>query len=197
MKRSIKHLSLLAATTLIALPLGFTAVQADSYKIDDTHAHAAFSVTHLGFSTTYGQFKAIEGSFEFDETAPEKSTVEVTIQTKSVDTANDDRDKHIRGTDFFDVEKFPTMTFKSTGIEITGDKTGNMTGDLTLHGVTKPVTLAVTFNKVGPHPFKKEIIVAGFNATGELDRTDFDMNYASPLIGNMIPLIISVEGRKQ
>lgn len=197
MKRSIKRLSLLAVTALVALPLGFTAVQADSYKIDSTHAHAAFSVTHLGFSTTYGQFKAIEGSFEFDEAAPEKSTVEVTIQTKSVDTANDARDKHIRGTDFFDVEKFPTMTFKSTAIEVTGDNTGNMTGDLTLHGVTKPITLAVTFNKAGPHPFKKEIIIAGFNATGELDRTDFGMNYASPLIGNMIPLIISVEGRKQ
>ncbi|MBV1934955.1 MAG: YceI family protein, partial [Parvibaculaceae bacterium] len=87
MKRSIKRLSLLAATTLVALPLGLTTVQADSYKIDETHAHAAFSVTHLGFSTTYGQFKDIKGTFEFDETAPEKSTVDVTIQTSSVDTA--------------------------------------------------------------------------------------------------------------
>lgn len=197
MKQSKKQLGLLAAASLIALPLGFTAVQADSYKIDETHAHAAFSVTHLGFSTTYGQFKAIEGTFEFDEAAPEKSIVDVTIQTNSVDTANDARDEHVRGADFFDVEKFPTMTFKSTGVEVTGENTGNLTGDLTLLGVTKPVTLAVTFNKAGPHPFKKEITVAGFNATGELDRTDFGMNYASPVIGNTIPLIISVEGIKQ
>jgi polyisoprenoid-binding protein YceI len=180
----------------LALASG-TAAQAASYTIDETHAHAAFRVSHLGFSHTLGQFKEISGTLEFDEADAAASSVSVTINTSSVDSAHGPRDEHLRGSDFFNVEEFPTMSFTSTGIEVTGDKTGKLTGDLTLLGVTKPVTLDVTFNQAGAHPFDPSKFVAGFSATGQINRTDFGMNYAAPVIGETVDLMIEVEAVKQ
>lgn len=170
---------------------------AESYIIDSTHAHAGFRVSHFGYSTTLGQFRDIAGTLEFDQANPAASTVEVTIKTASVDTANDARDEHLRKADFFNVEQFPTMTFKSTHIEVTGEKTAKITGDLTLLGVTKPVTLDATFNQAAPHPMDNTRYVAGFSATGSLKRTDFGMNYAAPAIGDDIALIIEAEALRQ
>lgn len=182
-----------ALSTALMAP---TAVFAASYTIDETHAHAAFRVSHLGFSHTLGQFKEISGTLEFDEANPTASTVSVSINTASVDSANEARDEHLRKADFFNVEEFPTMTFTSTGVEVTGEKTGKLTGDLTLLGITKPVTLDVTFNAEGPHPFDPSKIVAGFSASGEINRTDFGMAYAAPAIGETVELMIEVEARK-
>lgn len=179
---------------LLGAPVAATA---DSFVIDSSHVHAGFTVSHLGFSRTLGQFREIAGTLSFDEADPSASVVDVTIQTASVDTAHDERDKHLRGEDFFNVEKFPTMTFKSTSIETTGDNTGKMTGDLTLLGVTKPVTLDVTFNQAGPHPFDAERYVAGFSATGMVKRSDFGMAYALPAIGDEIELTIEAEAIRQ
>lgn len=170
---------------------------AESYVIDSTHAHAGFRVSHFGYSTTLGQFRDISGTLEFDQTNPATGSVEVTIQTASVDTANDARDEHLRKADFFNVEEFPTMTFKSTNIELTGEKTAKITGDLTLLGVTKPVTLDATFNQAAPHPMDNTRYVAGFSATGSLKRTDFGMAYAAPAISDDIALIIEVEALRQ
>jgi polyisoprenoid-binding protein YceI len=187
--------TLIAAALSTALLVPTTAFAA-SYSIDETHAHAAFKVSHLGFSHTIGQFKEISGTLEFDEADPSASSVSVTINTASVDSANEARDEHLRKADFLNVEAFPTMTFASTGVEVTGENTGTLTGDLTLLGVTKPVTLDVTFNQAGPHPFDPSKIVAGFSATGAINRSDFGMAYASPAIGETVELTIEIEARK-
>jgi polyisoprenoid-binding protein YceI len=188
-------------STLIALGLAVsvlapTSVMAESYTIDETHAHAAFRVSHLGFSHTLGQFKDITGTIEFDETEPVNSSVSVTIATASVDSANEARDEHLRKADFLNVEAFPTMTFTSTSIEVTGEKTAKISGDLTLLGVTKPVVLEASLNGSGPHPFDPSKIIAGFSATTEINRSDFGMTYASPAIGETVEIMIEVEGRK-
>ena len=188
--------TLVAAALSAALTAAPMTALAASYTIDETHAHAAFRVSHLGFSHTLGQFKEITGTLEFDEADPTASSVSVTINTASVDSANQARDEHLRKADFFNVEAFPTMTFTSTAVEVTGEKTGKLTGDLTLLGITKPVTLDVTFNQEGPHPFDPSKIVAGFSASGEINRTDFGMAYAAPAIGETVELMIEVEARK-
>lgn len=191
MNKSLAALSL--GATLLA---GSQAALAESYTIDATHAHAAFRVSHLGFSHTLGQFKDISGTLEFDAENPAASSVNVTIATASVDSANDARDEHLRKADFLNVEAHPTMTFTSTGIEVTGEKTGKITGDLTLLGVTKPVTLDVVWNQTGPHPFDPSKIVSGFSATTSINRTDFGMAYAAPAIGENVEIMIEVEARK-
>jgi polyisoprenoid-binding protein YceI len=188
--------STLIAAALSTALLAPTAAFAASYTIDETHAHAAFKVSHLGFSHTIGQFKEISGTLQFDEADPAASSVSVTINTASVDSANEARDEHLRKADFLNVEAFPTMTFASTDVEVTGENTGKLTGDLTLLGVTQPVTLDVTFNQAGPHPFDPSKIVAGFSATGEINRSDFGMAYASPAIGETVELTIEVEASK-
>ena len=188
-------------STIIALGLSAaflapTTAFAESYTIDASHAHAAFRVSHLGFSHTLGQFNEISGTLEFDEASPDAGSVSVTINTASVDSANAARDEHLRKADFLNVESFPTMTFVSTSVEVTGEKTGKLVGDLTLLGVTKPLTLDVTFNQAGPHPFDPSKIMAGFSATGEINRSDFGMAYAVPAIGETVEIIIEIEALK-
>ena len=184
------------ALGLSAAFLAPTTAFAESYTIDASHAHAAFRVSHLGFSHTLGQFNEISGTLEFDEASPDAGSVSVTINTASVDSANAARDEHLRKADFLNVESFPTMTFVSTSVEITGEKTGKLAGDLTLLGVTKPLTLDVTFNQAGPHPFDPSKIMAGFSATGEINRSDFGMAYAVPAIGETVEIIIEIEALK-
>ncbi len=123
----------------------------------------------------------------------------LTIQTASVDTAVGDRDDHLRSPDFFNAEEFPTIEFVSTGVTKTGDKTGTLAGNLTMLGVTKPVTLDVTFNKVGPHPNPQMagVEVAGFSASTTVKRSEFGMNTFVPAVGDDIELWIEVEGHNK
>lgn len=187
----------LAALGLIGLMTFATpALAMDNYKFDTDHTQIFFSVNHLGFSNSTGKFLKFDGGFSFDETAPEKSNVDVTIYTDSIDMDSKAWDDHLKNEDFFHVEKYPTMTFKSTDIEVTGDNTGKLTGDLTLLGKTNPVTLDVTFNKLGVHPYSGKMI-AGFSATGTLKRSDFGMGYGLPNIGDEVTLRIEVEGIRQ
>ncbi|PCJ68395.1 MAG: hypothetical protein COA62_14585 [Rhodobiaceae bacterium] len=185
--------SIMIALGLSAAFLAPTTAFAESYTIDASHAHAAFRVSHLGFSHTLGQFDDISGTLEFDEATPDAGSVSVTINTASVDSANPARDEHLRKENFLNVESFPTMTFVSTSVEVTGEKTGKLIGDLTLLGVTKPLTLDVTFNQAGPHPFDPSKIMAGFSATGEINRSDFGMAYGVPAIGETVTIIIEIE----
>ena len=184
----------LAAFLLIA---GASPLLADPYVIDPGHTHVGFKVTHLGFSETYGTFNNVSGIYDLDKDNPEKSSVDVDIKTASIDTNHEKRDEHLRGPDFFNVEKFPDMTFKSTKVEQTGDKTAKVTGDLTLHGVTKPVTLDVTLLAAGPYPMDKSITVAGFNATTTIKRSDFGMTTYVPMISDEVEITISTEARKK
>lgn len=186
---------LTALTLTAALGLSAPAVAADAFTFDIPHTQVMFSVSHLGFSHSHGKFLAFSGGYTFDEAAPEKSTIDVTIDTTSLNMDDAKWDEHLKAADFFNVEKFPTMTFKSTAVEKTGDNIGKVTGDLTLLGVTKPVTLDVTFNKGGVHPYSKKY-VTGFSATGTLNRSDFGMTYGLPGVGDEVKIMIEVEGVK-
>jgi len=172
---------------------------ADKFLLDPTHASILFGVSHLGFSKTFGRFNTMEGAFTLDADAPEKSSVVVTIDAASLDTNHAKRDEHLRGGDFFDVTKYPTLIYKSTSVKQTGEKTAIVTGDLTMHGVTKPVPLDVTLVNAGPNPMDptKTKIVAGFSARGTLKRSEFGMAYGTPLLGDDVEIIIEVDAIKQ
>jgi polyisoprenoid-binding protein YceI len=182
----------IALASFAALSLSSLA-HADEYEIDGTHTHVGFTISHLGFSETYGVFKNVSGTLTLDEAKPAASKIDVTIQTASLDTANDARDEHVKGKDFLDVAKYPTMTFKSTKVVVTGKDTATVTGNLTLHGVTKPVGLIVKLNKAGPSPMDKTRQVAGFSAIGKLKRSDFGITTYVPAIGDEVTLAISTE----
>ncbi len=184
MKKLIATAALLAATSVPA----FSA----DYVIDKSHTMVFFSVSHLGFSNSTGQFTDFDGKFSFDEKNPEKSKVEVTIQTDSIDLANNGKwNKHMKSDDFFKVEKYPTAVFKSSSVKKTGEKTMEVAGELTLLGKTKPVTLDVTFNKAGDVRGNQ---VAGFSATAEFDRTEFGLKTYAPAISETVKLRLEVEG---
>jgi len=172
------------------------AAMPEYYIFDKTHTQILFFVSHLGFSMSQGEFLDFDGHFIFDRAHPEKSSIDVSIKTESIDMDNEKWNKHMKNEDFFDVEKFPTMTFKSTGFDITGENTANITGDLTILDVTKPVTLTTTYNKSGVHPFNKEI-VAGFSATASIKRSEWGMTYGLPGVGDDVEIRIEVEGYKR
>lgn len=171
---------------------------ADRFTIDPTHTNVAFLVNHLGYSNMIGRFKEIEGEFTFDEKDIAANKVKVTVKTASIDTNHEARDKHLRSPDFFNTAEFPTMTFVSTKVEKTGERSGKITGDVTLLGVTKSVTFDITFNKMAPHPLPRynAILTSGFSARGSIKRSDFGMKYGIPGVGDEITLFIEVEGAK-
>ncbi|SMF22025.1 Polyisoprenoid-binding protein YceI [Azospirillum oryzae] len=193
MKKTLFAAALFAATAVGSVVPAFAAPV--SYKIDPAHTAVVFIVNHVGFSNVIGRFDTVGGDVTFDKDAVEKSVVNVTIDTTSVDTNHAKRDEHLRSPDFFNAKEFPKMTFKSTKIEKTGDKTGKLHGDLTMLGVTKPVVLDVTFNKDGVSPASK-METAGFSARGTVKRTEFGMKYGAPAIGDDIQLLIEVEAVK-
>lgn len=186
----MKLTSLLLTTALIT-PVS---VMADSYTIDPTHTYPNFTINHLGFSNVHGRFGKTEGTLTIDQ---EKGmgSVSVTVDTASVDTGFKKRDDHLRSPDFFNVNEFPTMTYKSTKVTFNGKSAATVSGDLTLMGVTKPVTLAVDHIHCGPHPMSKKQ-VCGFNATAKLLRSDFGIKYALPGVGDEVNLELSLEAVK-
>jgi polyisoprenoid-binding protein YceI len=186
------------AAASVASFAAVTAEAADKFVIDPVHTNILFIADHLGYSRMIGQFQEFSGEFTFDGQTVENSAVSVTIRTASVDTDDQARDDHLRSPDFFNAAEFPEMSFASTAIERTGDKTGKITGDLTLLGVTKPVTLEVTFNQKAPHPLPQYsgVEVAGFSATTTIKRSDFGMSTFVPAIGDEIEIILEVEGQQ-
>ncbi|MEP2827898.1 YceI family protein [Parvibaculum sp.] len=182
-----------AALAFLATPV----LAADTYQIDTSHTYLGFEINHLGFSTTYGRFSDVSGTINLDEENPEASSVDVKIVPASVYTGHEERDEHLRGEDFFSVEEFPDMSFKSTSIERTGEETGKITGDLTMHGVTKPVTLDTTFTKKGDYPMQEGMKAVGFNATTSLKRSDFGIDKYVPMVGDEVTITISLEAQRQ
>jgi polyisoprenoid-binding protein YceI len=163
------------------------------FKFDRAHTNITFSLSHFGFSTAYGMFKSFEPSISFDPAKPEQTTLEVKIDAASLETGWSARDEELRGEHFFNVAKYPAITYKSTKVERTGETSAKLTGDLTMLGLTKPLVLEVKLVKRGPHTFRPSIEVNGFAATGVLKRTDYGMTALLPGLGDEISLVISAE----
>ncbi len=193
----VKLLSMAAIATALSFGYQPTAAQAaDTYALDKPHTQITFSVNRGGWTRINGWFEKFDGTINFDEANVANSSVNATIQTSSINTGFARRDKHLRSPDFFNAQEFPTMTFKSTKIEKTGAKTGKMTGNLTLLGVTKPVILNVTFNRKAPHPRNKKTF-AGFTARGKINRADFGMKFILGAVKDPVEIVIQALSVKQ
>jgi polyisoprenoid-binding protein YceI len=185
-------------TTLAALLLtGASALaQPSTWTIDHNHSQVNFAISHMGVSTVRGSISGVTGTVVWDDKDPTKSSVEATIDATTVSTNNDARDKHLKSPDFFNVEKYPTLTFKSTSVSGTAGKL-MVTGDLTLAGVTKSITLAVD-GPTAPVKGQGGKMVTGFSATGTLKRSDFNFGskFGSAMLGDDVKFTIDVEAGK-
>jgi polyisoprenoid-binding protein YceI len=177
-------LSLFVSTSVFAAPA--------VYQIDTAHTQTYFTVNHMGFSNSTGALRVKEGTLTFDDADWSKSKVEVTLDIASLQFGDKTWNEHMSDAKFFNVAKFPTATFVSTKVEKLGDNTGKVTGNLTLLGVSKPVTLMLTKNKVDKNPMSGKPY-AGFSATGSLTRSDWGMNAYVPNVGDAVTLRIEVE----
>ncbi len=187
----MKHtLAALAVSAAFALP----AAAADTYTIDPSHTYPSFEISHLGFSTMRGTFDATSGSVTLDPAA-KTGSIEISIDTASIDTGHAKRDDHLKSEEFFNVAKFPAMTYKATKLKFNGDKLVGADGELTLLGVTKPVSLTLTAFNCGPHPMTKKP-VCGANATAVIKRSEFGMTTYVPAVGDEVKISIEVEANK-
>lgn len=175
---------LMAVTTAFA--------QTESWKIDPAHSAAQFAVRHMGISTVRGQFQKLSGTVSYDAKDVSKSAVDVTIEAGSVDTRVEMRDNDLRSANFFDVQKYPTITFKSKKVEAAGAGKLKVTGDLTIHGVTKEVVLEVE----GPTAAVKDPrgnLHMGASGTTKVNRKDFGVSGASAMVGDEVSITLDVE----
>ena len=189
MSRVLRLLCLGLVSSLVMADTGF----AEKYQIDRSHSSVGFSIRHF-VSRTAGRFNQFSGTIDYDPAAPEKMMIETTIQAQSVDTGNQRRDNHLRGADFFEVETYPTIAFKSTSAVKDGEKI-LVTGDLTMHGVTKSITMPVTVLGVGTHP-QRNTPLAGFETELTLLCSDFGVNswanFAN-VLGDEVRVNITIE----
>jgi len=170
--------------------------QTSTWTIDPNHSQVNFAIKHIQVSTVRGSISGVTGNVIWDDKDPTKSSVEATINATTVTTNNEKRDGHLKSPDFFNVEKFPTMTFKSTAVTGTSGKL-QVVGDLTLAGVTKSVTLDVD----GPTPPQKSMggkLASGFSATGKLKRSDFNFGpkFTEPSLGDEVQFTLDIEALK-
>ena len=186
----LKH-TLLAS--LLALTSASAFAAAETYTLDGSHAQANFSWTHFGFSNPTGGFDNIAGTITYDADHPEKSSVEVTIAIDSMNTHVADLDTHLKKADFFDAAQFPTATFKSTKVVAAADKGDfKVSGDLTIHGVTRPVTLDAKLNRAAVHPMTNQPTI-GFDGSVTIKRSDFGIGAYVPNVSDEIRIHITTE----
>ncbi len=171
------------------------AVAADKYVLDSSHSQVLFSYNHLGFSTTHGMFSGFEGEIMFDQENPANSSVSVSMPTKSMFTGWEAREQHFMSDDFFGATDEDMITFTSTSIEVTGDDTALITGDLTMNDVTKSVVLDAKLNQVSDHPMENKPW-AGFDATTTLLRSDYNVGNFAPFVSDEVQVMISLEAMK-
>lgn len=169
--------------------------KAETFTLDDNHTYVLWSIKHLGFSTQSGKWYA-SGTLVLDKDHLDQSKVEASINLDNMVTGLPELDKHLKSKLFFDVEHFPKATFVSNKVSVTGKNTAKVNGILTLHGVSKPVVLNVTFNKAGINPINNKPTV-GFSATAKIKRSDFGMNTLIPSLGDDVDLKIDAEANQE
>lgn len=182
--------------TVLASLLAFASVGAVAapvtYTLDPTHTDVLFTWNHLGFSNPTGHLGKVDGTLVYDAADPTRSSVQVTLPLDGLDTHVVKLDEHLKKDEFLDAAKYPTITFKSTKVEVVGTGKFKVTGDLTLRGVTKPVVLDATLNGAGPHPMKK-VPAIGFDATTTIKRSEFGMGAYVPNISDELKVSITTE----
>lgn len=179
------------------LLLGTSAVHADTYAVDTEHTTVSFKIRHL-FTKVQGRFNEFAGNFVYDPASPESWSVEVVVQAGSIDTNESDRDKHLRSADFLDTEQFPTLSFKSTDVTDITPEGAKLHGNLTIHGVQKPVIFDLEMHGVGQDPWGNQR--SGFTATTTINRKDFGLSWNKALetgkllVGEEVQIVLDVEG---
>ncbi|MGH8018101.1 MAG: YceI family protein [Opitutaceae bacterium] len=191
----MKSSLLLASIALAFAATSPSQAAVETYKIDPAHSSVGFKVRHF-FTPVPGSFGKFEGTIKVDRDNLENSSIDATIDTTSIDTANERRDKHLRSDDFFLVETYPKITFKSTSWKKTGDENEfEVTGDLTIKDVTKSVVLNVDLLGFGPGA--RDAYISGWQAETELDRNDFGITYGPAVVGSEVDITITVEAARQ
>jgi polyisoprenoid-binding protein YceI len=190
------HKSLFTALVIsVALPL--SAFAADSYTVDPQHTFPHFSINHLGFSTLQGRFDKTSGTVTLDRAA-KTGSVEISIESASISTGFAKRDEHLRSPDFFNAAEFPAITYKSTAMHFKGDTPASVDGNLTILGVTKPVTLTIDAFNCGADPMDplKQKQKCGARASAQIKRSDFGVKFGLPLVGDDVKLVFEIEAIK-
>ena len=189
------------AVALATLAVCAPAIAADTFTVDKAHSEVTFRVRHLGISNVSGRFTEFDGAVQIDQAKPEASSVEFTIQTASVNTANEGRDKHLRSADFFDAEKFPTITFKSSKVAAAGKDRYSVTGSFTMRGVTKEITLPVALLGFGKGMRGEDR--AAFEIQTAVNRQDYGVNWNRALdtggvvVSDEVNVLINIEAVKK
>ncbi len=178
----------------VLMSFSLSAQAAETYKLDPMHSYVIWYIKHLDFTTQSGKWYA-EGTLTLDKDKPQDTKVDVTIPVGNIVTGLPELDQHLKGKLFFDVQQFPMATFVSNKVVVTGKDTAKVTGMLTLHGVSKPVTLNVKFNHAGINPITNKM-TAGFSGNTTLKRSDFGMNTLLPAVGDDVKINIEVEAYK-
>ncbi|MBT9539521.1 YceI family protein [Thiobacillus sp.] len=191
----MNRLAMLIATAFAAtVATGAAQAAPETYTIDNSHTYPQFTYTHLGFSKQTQKFDKTSGTVTLDRAA-KTGAVDVVIDATSVNTGFALFNQHIQEPDYFDTAKYPTITFKSSKMNFNGDEPASLTGDLTIKGVTKPVTLTITHFKCMPHPMRK-VPACGANATATVKRSDFNMGKNVPYVGDEVTLNLAIEAAK-
>ncbi len=192
----MQKLSKLSAVLILAAVAAAPAMAApETFVADSTHTFSRFSYSHFGYSTQLSRFNKNSGKVVFDKVA-KTGSVDIVIDTKSVDTGYDTFNEHIQGEDFLDTAKYPTATFKSTKVIFEGDKPAKVEGNLTLKGVTKPVTLTITSFQAMPHPMLKKDAI-GANAWTVVKRSEFNAGKYAPYVGDEVRIDVAIEAIKE
>ena len=188
----MRYFTTLGLTVFYVLASQAASAGPQTYQLEPTHVDLLFAINHLGFSWKHGSFRALTGTLSFDADHPEASQVTIAIKADSIDTAFAPRDKDLKGEHFLDTAKFPDIEFHSTRITRSGADAFTVVGDLTLHGVTRPIELQAKLNGVGANPFDKKPTV-GFSVSGSLKRSDFGISALMPAIGDVVTITADAE----
>jgi polyisoprenoid-binding protein YceI len=196
---STRFISLALIAVVLASASRPAIAESRRYDIDPEHVVVAFMVEHIGFARVLGSFLEVNGSYVFDEDTGTLSDVQVSVRTASVDSHHEERDEHLRSDDFLDARAYPEMTFTAASARPIGERQFEVSGSLSLLGVSRPLTLMATWNKSGDYPIGRNAYAMGVSARGVLQRADFGMDYAvdNGWVGNEVEILIEFEAQRQ